>query len=148
MDPNKLRKRLAIKTATYLMIPGLLLIAFGLWLYFDTLSRQTPETYVDYDVADATLLLDLYPDEAVVLDVRQPEEFREGHIPGSVNIPLDELEAGRHRELSRSAHILVVSQRGIRSARASQFLIDNNFHFVYNLLGGLEEWPEPLETGN
>ncbi len=147
MEEKRLKKRLAFKTAVMLMIPGLLMIAFGLWLFFDTLDRQAPETYIDYDDAEARLLLETYED-TVILDVRTPEEFRQGHIPGSINIPLNELMDGRYRELDRSDLFLVVCQSGARSATASQFLIDNRFHFVYNLLGGLNHWPDPLVQGD
>ncbi len=147
MEQKKMKKRLAFKTAVILMIPGLLMIAFGLWLFFDTMDRQAPETYTDYDAAEARLLLDSFED-TIILDVRTAEEFRQGHIPGSINIPLDELMDGRYEELSRADLFLVVCQSDVRSATASQFLVDNNFHFVYNLLGGLEEWPEPLVTGD
>ena len=147
MEHKNMKKRLAFKTAVILIIPGLLMIAFGLWLFFDTMDRQAPETYTDYDAAEARLLLDSFED-TIILDVRTAEEFRQGHIPGSINIPLDELMDGSYGELNRSDLFLVVCQSGVRSATASQFLVDNKFHFVYNLLGGLEEWPEPLVTGD
>jgi rhodanese-related sulfurtransferase len=122
-----------------MMLPGIFLIAFGLWLYFDTMGRQIPPEYVNVASDEAIALMEQF--DVTVLDVREDHEFAQGRIPGSVHIPLGSLKGGRYKELDRNSPVLVVSRSGQRSADASQFLIDMDFPFVYNLLGGIQVWP-------
>src|SRR5215213_1717701 len=61
------------------------------------------------------------PASAVVLDVREPEEFAAGHVPGAINLPQADL-ATRRDDLPRDAPLLLVCQGGYRSLRAAQFL--------------------------
>ena len=57
----------------------------------------------------------------VLLDVRQPEEYQAGHIPGAISIPLGELEH-RYRELEKSKKIIALCRSGRRSKGASLLL--------------------------
>src|SRR5205807_3518409 len=57
--------------------------------------------------------------EAVVLDVRTPDEFNKGHVPGALNINLNDPSFGKKvAELDKSKTYLVHCARGVRSARA------------------------------
>lgn len=76
---------------------------------------------------------------AFILDVRQPEEWNEYHVPGSTLIPLNEL-ASRVDELPRDQEIVVVCRSGNRSAQGRDILIDAGFTQVTSLAGGLLEW--------
>ncbi len=76
---------------------------------------------------------------AVVLDVREPEEYARGHIPGAVNIPQADL-ASRLTEIPRNARLVVVCQAGHRSLRAAQFLEQAGFRDVASLRGGTAAW--------
>lgn len=53
--------------------------------------------------------------KVLVLDVREAEEYKEGHIPGSINLPLSQL-ASRYQELDKAGHYYIVCQSGGRSA--------------------------------
>jgi len=80
----------------------------------------------------------------VVLDVRAPTEFADGHIPGSLLIPLQELE-GRIQEVPNSGMpVAVVSENGLRGASACQLLAEHGMGPLFNLTDGLGEWPGPL----
>ncbi len=68
---------------------------------------------------------------AVILDVRTSGEFQSGHIPGSINIPLDKLES-RMNELTPKKVLITCCASGMRSARARQILKMNGFTEVYN----------------
>jgi rhodanese-related sulfurtransferase len=74
-----------------------------------------------------------------ILDVRQPAEFQEGHIEGSVLIPLDQLPE-RYKELSKDVDIVVACRSGGRSARAIQFLEAQGYSRLWNLVGGNMQW--------
>lgn len=77
---------------------------------------------------------DLVGKDAFVLDVRTVEEYDEGHIPGAVNIPLDELR-GRLDELPRDREIFAHCYVGQRSYFAIRMLLENGFS-ARNISGG------------
>ncbi|HEX6820075.1 MAG TPA: rhodanese-like domain-containing protein [Ktedonobacterales bacterium] len=78
---------------------------------------------------------------AVLLDVREPDEWREGHVPGAVHIPLGSLGA-RYRELDPSQEIVTVCRSGVRSTTALKILNKAGFTHVHNLTGGMLAWAE------
>ncbi len=80
------------------------------------------------------------PDDAVILDVREQDEWDAGHAPGAVHIPLGELPS-RLDELpdTDAATLAVVCRHGGRSARAAAWLAQQGFD-VANLDGGMAAW--------
>jgi rhodanese-related sulfurtransferase len=74
----------------------------------------------------------------LILDVRQPEEFRGGHITGAKLIPLNELR-GRIGELPKDTEILCVCRSGSRSSAAVGQLSSAGFNAM-NLRGGMTGW--------
>ena len=93
-------------------------------------------------------LPDPLPEDLVVLDVREPIEWQQAHVPGSLHIPLMDLPT-RIGEVPADGQVLVVCAVGARSARAVQFLVQHG-HDAVNLDGGLVEWQSagrPLVTG-
>ena len=80
----------------------------------------------------------------ILLDVREPHEFRIGRIPESLLIPLGELER-RSGELEKSAEIIVHCKSGGRSAKAVEYLRKSGFHNVTNLTGGILAWSEKVD---
>jgi rhodanese-related sulfurtransferase len=78
-------------------------------------------------------------EDYIILDVRTPEEFNQGHLEGVVHIPVDELE-GRLDELSKDKPIIAYCKSGGRSSKAAGLLIENGFTQVYNMSGGITEW--------
>src|SRR5262249_26798849 len=79
------------------------------------------------------------PSDAAVIDVREPEEFRNGHVPGAVNLPQAEL-ATRLQEVPRDRPVFVICQGGFRSLRAAQFLHQRGLTDVASVRGGTEAW--------
>jgi rhodanese-related sulfurtransferase len=73
-----------------------------------------------------------------LLDVREPDEYREGWVPGSVNIPLGRL-AGRAGELPRDEVIVCVCRSGSRSLRAARWLRRHGVRAI-SLEGGVTGW--------
>ena len=76
---------------------------------------------------------------AVFIDVREPDEFAEGRVPGSVLIPLGEL-AQRSGELPRDARIVTVCHSGQRSLYAVDILTQQGWADVKSMAGGVVEW--------
>jgi rhodanese-related sulfurtransferase len=83
-----------------------------------------------------------------LLDVRQPEEFREGHIAGAKLIPLGELRA-RMKELPQDREIVCVCASGSRSSSATRQLASAGYN-VINMKGGMFVWQRaalPVKKG-
>ncbi|HMA35205.1 MAG TPA: rhodanese-like domain-containing protein [Chloroflexia bacterium] len=86
--------------------------------------------------------------EVAVLDVREPDEWDEGHIPGAHWIPLGELE-DRFAELDPGQEWVCVCHLGQRSAMAAELLQQEGLRAA-NLAGGMAAWEQqalPIETG-
>lgn len=83
-------------------------------------------------------VLELVHDSAVLLDVRQPEEFELGHAPLATLIPLGELP-DHLDELPRDALLVCVCRSGGRSKRAATYLLEQGFDVV-NVEGGMLAW--------
>lgn len=86
----------------------------------------------------------------VVIDVREPEEFKAGHIAKAVNIPLSQINA-HNQELKKLKErpLIVCCASGMRSARAAAALRRQGFPAAYNLAGGIDAWRTqnlPLES--
>lgn len=74
-------------------------------------------------------------EQPVVLDVREPWEFAQGHVPGALLIPLGSLR-DRAGELSPERPVAVICASGSRSQSAAALLAQRGFKTVYNVLGG------------
>jgi len=77
--------------------------------------------------------------EFVLVDVRQPEEYETGHIPGARLIPLGELEV-RNGELEKDKKIVTYCRSGHRSMGAAILLCGSGFKDVYTMDGGMLDW--------
>ncbi len=77
----------------------------------------------------------------VILDVRQPEEYEQMHIPSAVLIPLDDLKEETGEKLKDPAKsILIYCALGGRSLEATKILSNMGFTNVTNLRGGIMAW--------
>ena len=74
-----------------------------------------------------------------LLDVRTPQENSQARLPGSVLIPINEIEH-RIKEIPRNKTILVYCAVGARSKPAAEFLSRNGYKDVYNMTDGLVGW--------
>jgi len=74
----------------------------------------------------------------IILDVRTPDEFKEGHIEGAKLIPVSELE-GRLDELPKDKPIITYCKSGGRSRNAANILVENGFTQIYDM-GGILDW--------
>ena len=83
----------------------------------------------------------------VVLDVRTETEFAAGHIPGSILVPLHQLETRVNEVPNSGTPVAVVCEHGIRGISACRFLAEHGCAPLYNLAGGLEAWPGPVDKG-
>ena len=82
--------------------------------------------------------------DAVLLDVRTSQEYREGHIPGSVNIPLQSIAKGEVPSDNKDAQILVYCHSGSRSRRAVSILKSMGYSKAKNI-GGIAAYRGKVE---
>jgi rhodanese-related sulfurtransferase len=97
---------------------------------------------------DVQQLAALREEGAALIDVRQPEEYEEFHVPGARLIPLPEL-AERVDEVPSTERVYVICKTGGRSAKAVELLNGNGYDTV-NVAGGSLAWVEaglPVATG-
>lgn len=78
---------------------------------------------------------------AVLLDVRTPQEYREGHVPGSVNLPLDRLQTIKYK---KNVPLFVYCYSGSRSSQACYWLSRQGYSEVMNI-GGIMSYRGAVE---
>jgi rhodanese-related sulfurtransferase len=88
-------------------------------------------------------------EDGVIVDVCEPTEFKAGHIPNAINLPLSALK-DRLREIDKYKNkpVIVTCRAGNRSVKGAVMLRKHGFPTVYNLAGGLLAWEKdnlPLE---
>lgn len=95
------------------------------------------------ELAQAIRLLDA--GQALAVDVREPDEYAAGHIPGAVLLPLGQVTARAAAVLpDKNARLLVYCRTGRRSDAAGRQLLAMGYTRVENL-GGVLTWPYELE---
>jgi rhodanese-related sulfurtransferase len=79
------------------------------------------------------------------VDVREPDEYAAGHIPGAINIPLTEFMA-RVDEISEDEPVVLVCNTGVRSSQAALFMISMGYEDIHNLEDGTKGWIQQGHT--
>ena len=80
-----------------------------------------------------------------IVDVREPELFVDGHVPGAINIPYDTARERVLKELSKNDRIVFICHSGPMGEKLSRLLTQNDYTRVYNVDGGMRKWRGPLE---
>lgn len=94
---------------------------------------------------EAKEIIDL--EEVIILDVRTPQEYEEGHIDGALLIPDYDLKSLAESNLpDKDEKILVYCRSGNRSKSATNILIDMGYRNVYDF-GGIINWPYDTVKG-
>lgn len=86
-------------------------------------------------------------DRYQVIDVRQPREYAQGHIPGALLIPLGELST-RSSELDFAKETIAYCRSGVRSKSACQILSGLGINSIYNMKGGIVAYNGEQVEGN
>lgn len=96
--------------------------------------------YQDLDIQGFQEQFANNPDaDYVLIDVREVDEFEQGHIPGAINIPLNSVP-GHLSDITTEKPVVLVCARGGRSAMAADFLAGNGYENLFNLEGGTLAW--------
>ena len=95
----------------------------------------------DNDTTPEAAYAALRDNGASLIDVREPWEYEEARIPGSVLIPLGEVP-DRVADIPDDRDVFVHCRTGGRSARAVAYLREHGRPRAYNVTGGIERWRE------
>lgn len=80
-----------------------------------------------------------------LIDVREVEEYKNGHIKSARLIPLGQLDV-RLNEIDRDKETILVCRSGARSGRACDLLADHGYKKVKNMIGGMLNWQGEVST--
>jgi molybdopterin/thiamine biosynthesis adenylyltransferase/rhodanese-related sulfurtransferase len=107
---------------------------------FRDLLAAAKSEITEVDTAGAAAEIDA---GALVLDVREPDEYEQGALPGAVHIPRGHLEAQvEGRLLDKSAPVVVYCAGGVRSAFAARTLQELGYQDVTSMAGGFGKWKD------
>lgn len=123
-------------TNHWMLLAALLVI---IYLLLMSVLGQRLRGYQSASPSEATMLINR--EDAVILDVRENNEYKDGHIVNSVHIPLSYLK-DRLAELEKhkGKPVVVACKSGHRSGQACSLLKKNGFENIYNLSGGVLAW--------
>lgn len=103
-------------------------------------QSQEPFQRIDIDTAKQMILRG----DVQIVDVRQPEEFAQGHVPGALLIPMNTVMS-QIDKIAEDKDVILVCGVGQRSAVAAEMAAAMGRTRLYNLEGGTEEW---VKRGN
>ncbi len=112
--------------------------ALATLLFLPTLAVAGAFPSVDISQLEAILAA---PQGPVLLDVRSPEEFQQGHVPGALHLPIDQLP-DRIDELQpfRTRGVIAYCEHGRRATRALDLLAEKGFTNLRLLRGNMKAW--------
>ncbi|MCS6974544.1 MAG: rhodanese-like domain-containing protein [Cyclobacteriaceae bacterium] len=114
------------------------LYSFLILLFASGCSRS--QNITTLDVAQFEKQLKEKADK-IILDVRTPEEYSDGHIPGSVMIDYYKSDFRQQiNKLDKTKPVFVYCASGVRSSSAAKILVQSGFTQVFNLQGGINAW--------
>jgi len=123
-------------------VTTLLLILF-LWIGVSPASAKVSPTYQNVTVEQALTIIQENRKNSmfVIIDVRTPAEFQQGHIEGAVLIDiLSPSFNNKINSLDKTKQYFVYCRSGNRSRRAMDFMEKLKFEKVYNMKGGFKDW--------
>lgn len=74
-----------------------------------------------------------------LIDVREPQEYQEGYIPGAINIPLSQLKS-RINQIPKDKDVFLYCRSGMRSKQAARILVRNKYENLSHLQRGIISW--------
>src|SRR5436305_8058598 len=109
---------------------------------FRDLLAQAKASIREVDTAGAEAAIAANP-ATVVLDVREPDEYEQGALPGAIHIPRGHLESQVEGRLTdHDAHVVVYCAGGTRSAFAADTLGQLGYGDVVSVVGGFNKWKD------
>jgi len=116
------------------------IVLIGLWFLFLYMIVSSYMKAV-WDRSPQQVVQLMNNENSLVLDVRENNEYKEGHIANSLHIPMSEVK-NRLSDLEKykDGHVIVSCRSGHRSARTCALLKKAGFNNIFNLRGGIMAW--------
>lgn len=103
------------------------------------------EVSLQYETIDLEAIEEYVADGYIIADVREINEFDEGHIPGAINAPLSDLENNKLGPLQVDEKYVIICRSGNRSIAASNILSSQGYDIV-NVSEGMSTWTGDIEN--
>ncbi len=129
-----------MKNIYLLIIAFVMIVGAGYFFFLCSNSDKAP-----YKIS-ANVAAEMMKESAnvIVVDVRTPEEYQQGHIENAKLLPLSELEEKASAVIpDKSKKILLYCRSGRRSAVAAELLVNSGYEKVYDF-GGINDWKGKL----
>lgn len=108
-------------------------------------NAGTASAYAKITADEAQAMMDA--GSPTIVDVRTPQEYADGHIPGAINIPVESIGSDKPAELADTdAELVVYCRTGVRSKQASDKLVELGYQHV-NDMGGIVDWKGDTVAG-
>ncbi len=117
---------------------GIILIGIALYLFF---AYRKPKNVKQIGGDEAKAMQEA---GATIVDVRSKREFDEGHIPGSINIPIGSSDFIPMLPKDRNSPIIVYCRSGARASSFEKTILQEGYTNLYHL-GSLNKWTGPIE---
>ena len=129
------------------LLDDLFLSLYSNGLFCDTLKYEFVLIEMGDDIMEITVHeLKAKLDEVRIIDVREAEEFSEGHVPNAVNVPLGafirDLKRKGEELVPKDKEVVVYCGSGVRGGIAASFVQEKGWENVKNLTGGYAAWKE------
>lgn len=115
-----------------------------LLVFLLVLTACSPKTAENYETIGLGEVEQKAAEGAIVLDVREVDEFAGGHIIGAVNMPLSQIQKGNRENLNAEEGYIVICRSGNRSKEASDILFEEGYD-VINVSEGMSSWTGEIE---
>jgi rhodanese-related sulfurtransferase len=88
-------------------------------------------------------------DAAVIIDVREPEEFALAHIDGAQLIPMQSIPAELQRleALADERDLMILCHHGVRSLQVAAWLREHGIENCFSVMGGIDQWSREIDRG-
>jgi rhodanese-related sulfurtransferase len=131
------------------IVMGLIIMAFGGVFtgcaYAERAEDTSKNGYIRITPDQANQMLQDNP-QVILIDVRTPREYAQRHIPNARLVPNETIAADAIAGLDKEDVILVYCRTGHRSWQAAQKLLDMGYQHIYDMEGGITQWPYETVT--
>lgn len=129
---------------TFIAMTMLVLVGCGNNENEEQNNESVGDSEMKYDTIELDEVLTYEENGYKIVDVREVDEFEDGHIPTAVHLPLSAIEKEDYGDLDENGKYVIICRSGNRSQTASSLLIDAGFHAV-NVKEGMLTWPGDVE---